>query len=257
VHVQFGSTATILLALVSAYALAGLWMWRQQPRTWRFHASLIAAAVALIVFFFIDDISSQYIAYSRFMLYPLFLTGLLLVPLAARLAARAMVTFGIVVAVMLALQLAPLGRALALDRRPPYARNSAEWVRIPTFYPIRALLEQVARTPNAGAVRSVRLAAPGVDMISAPVAYPDLNRRFAMRQAAMDSNGPTCRCAPGEAVFYGIEYRTGMALEAPADGSIPATTKMCLQEMHVTCARVLQAFHDTGDLVGAVGVPRP
>ncbi len=248
-HDQFGTSGAMLLALVAAYALVGLWMLRREPRVWRFHAAAIAAAAALLGFFFVDQISSEYVAYSRFMLYPLFLLGLLILPLGIRLAATA----GAVAAVILALQVVPLGRALALDRRPPYARNSREWVRVPIFYPIRNLLERVAAAKDGPEIHSVRLLTPGVDMISAPVAYPDLNRRFAFRQDTVDHG---CNCAPAEAVFYGVEYRGGMALGVPADQSIPGITDMCLKQMHVTCGTVLEAFHDTGDLVGAAGIPR-
>ena len=49
---------------------------------------------------------------------------------------------------------------------------------------------------------------------------------------------------------------TSLALETPDDPSIPTAAAMCVHQMHVSCGEVLEAFHDTGDMVGAVGIPR-
>jgi hypothetical protein len=149
----------------------------------------------------------------------------------------------------------PLARALSLDLQPVYARNSFEWRRMPIYYPVRELVEQMAAHPTAGAIRSIRLMASGADLIVAPVAYPDLNRRFALHPQPLGAASDcTCR-ARDEAVLVGIEYRARFALEDIEGPATGADTAACLAAMRQTCRSVLEAFHATGARVGVLGVP--
>lgn len=256
VAAEFGASGIVALAALIAYAAVGLWTLRDDWRAWRVHAALSAATLGLLAYFFVfvDAVSEHYIGYSRFMLYPLFLAALLTVPWALRLANG--VPAAIAGIVILALQIVPLGRALALDLRPDYARNSVEWIRIPIFYPVRTLLEQMERRPGAEAVQAIRVVTPGVDPIVAAVVYPDFRRRFSIRPESWTTVSGSCECSAGLAAFVGFQFRTGMALDEPDDGSMRTVTTMCVQQLHSTCSEVLEARHDTGDLVGVLGIPR-
>jgi hypothetical protein len=104
-------------------------------------------------------------------------------------------------------------------------------------------------------VRSVRLVGIGADPVVAPVAYPDLNRRWQIHTEVLGSR-IDCGCRSStEAVLVGIEFRTAVALEFPLNRAVFDATEQCVAQVRMTC-RVIEARHATGDLVGVLGIPR-
>lgn len=253
---QFGATGLVLAAIIVLYSVGGLWWLRRDRPLLRVHTALVVAACGLLVFNFSEDLTLPWIAYSRYMLYPIFLAGLLLVPLATileRAGQRRVILAGSLI--MFACHALPTAGLIALDLRPDYARNSLEWAHIPMFYPVRALAQQMLARPDARGVRDLRVLTVGVDPIVAPVAYPDLNRRMAIHPELMHS-AEQCACRnEHEATFIGLQYRTGLALDEAEDQSLPLLTQACVAQLRTTCATVLEAFHDTGAPVGLLGVP--
>jgi hypothetical protein len=252
---EFGALGVLVPAGVAAYALLGLVLLRDR-RLRQVHAALVAGAIGLLTLYFTEDQVLPWIAYSRYMLYPLILVSLSLLSLTTILLRRgqrtAVVALGVAI---VALQAGPLARNLSLDLKPDYERNSLEWARIPIFYPVRALIEPMSRQPVAESVRTIRLVTPGVDPVIAPVVYPDFRRRFSIDLSGWDSPATSCHCAPSQAVFVGFQYRAGLALQEPEDLSMPHATDMCLERLHTSCGEVRQALHQ-GVVVGALGIPR-
>jgi hypothetical protein len=252
---EFGAAGIIVPAAIAVYAIAGFWLLRDR-RLRQVHAVLVVAAAGLLALNFTEDQSLLWIAYSRFMLYPYFLCALLLLPLTVVLLRQNRTSAVVAMAaVIVALQAGPLAASLSLDLRPDYARNSLEWARVPIYYPVRALVEQMQQRPSASRVRVIRVITPGLDPIVAPVVYPDFRRRYAIEPSSMATPEESCACKTGQAVFLGVQYRSGMALDEAADVTMPAVTSACVQRMHATCEDVLKAYHETGDLVGALGIP--
>jgi hypothetical protein len=256
VATQFGATGLAVVVLLALYGVAGWRLLRDRPRFQRVHAGLGVTAFGLILFNFSDELAVPFNAYTRYMMYPLVLLGLLLVPAAIILVQRRgprSVVFAALIIV--ALQAIPLVRTLALDLRPDFARNSLEWGGVPVFFPVRDLMGQMEGRPDAAAVRSVRLVGVGADPIVAPVAYPDLNRRWPIHPETLSSH-IDCGChSSTEVVLVGIEFRIAVALEAPLNRSVYDATQLCVSQVRATCS-VIEARHDTGDLVGILGIPR-
>jgi hypothetical protein len=211
----------------------------------------------LILFNFADELAVPFTAYTRYMMYPLVLMGLLLLPAATVMIRRSGPWPVVLTAIVIgALQAAPLARTLALDFRPDFARSSLEWDRIPIFMPVRELLERMAQRPDAGQVKSVRLLGPAVDPLVAPIAYPDLNRRWTIHPEEMKSL-EHCACQSStEAVLLGFELNNGVALGFPENRAVVAATDLCVARIRMTC-QVIEARHDTGALVGVLGIPAP
>jgi hypothetical protein len=252
---QFGPSGVILLGAVAAYALAGLIMLRRDRHEWLAHASLVAAAAALLVFFFADEMSVPFTAYSRYMLLPLFTGGSILLIAGHRLARdgrrRVLVALAAAIAVLHA---APLGAAIALDFRPEYARNSREWYGVPVYYPVRVLTDRMAADPAAGSVTRVKLISFGIDPGIAPVAYPDVNHRYALRGELQHPDGVNCRCTDStEAVLAGFVVPAMLTKDLVRDPQSVAAEVSCLAQIRETCRNVLIEAHDTGAVAGALG----
>lgn len=256
---EFGRTGLIAAALLVLYAVAGAWWLRRDRLFQRFHAGVVAAACGLLVFYFSEDAALEWIAYARYMLYPMFLGGLLLIPLTIRLERRGMWrTIVAGSAAILVCQAVPTVGLIRLDLRPEYARNSLEWTQIPTFYPVRALVERALARPDAGGLHDLRLLSiSAVDPVVAPIAYPDLNRRLTIRPA-LTTAVEQCSCRrEHEATLVGLPFRAGSDLDEPEalTQPTPAFARACVAELRRTCSTVLEAFHDTGALVGVLGLP--
>jgi hypothetical protein len=257
VAAQFGPTGLVVVVLLALYGVAGWGLLRGRSRDRRVHLGLVITAAALLLFYFSDELSVPFTAYARFMLHPLVLMGLLLVPLARVLLERRGPSAVVLTAVaIVTLQAVPLVRTLALDRAPDFARNSLEWREIPVFFPVRELISRMSTRPDAAAVQSVRLLGIGIDPIVAPVAYPDLNRRWPIHSEVLRS--PTdCRCRSStEAVLVGIEFRSGVALDFPMNKAVFDAARSCVEQVRMTCNSEIEARHETGDLVGVLGIPR-
>jgi hypothetical protein len=201
--------------------------------------------------------SIPYTAYSRYMQYPLFLGGGIVLLAAHRLIAplgvRALAATALGVA---ALQAVPLASTLALDWRPDFARNSREWSHVPVYLPIRDL---ASRIPPGAGVTSIRLVTYGFDASMAASMYPTIDRRYRLHPDQQDVAHVDCRCvAPDGAVLLGIEFPTLMATVhgEGVDPTVAAANARCAAQIRETCAATIAARHDTGADVGLLGYGR-
>jgi hypothetical protein len=256
VAAQLGPTGLVVVVLLALYGVAGWPLLQGRPRHRRVHVGLVVTAFSLLLFNFADELGVPFTAYTRYMMYPLVLMGLLLVPVAIGLLERGRRWSVVLLAIaILFLQAPPLVRTLALDFQPDFARNSLEWPQCPVFFPVRELLGRMQAGPDAAAVRSVRLLGLTVDPVVAPIAYPDLNRRWPIRPETLTSH-IDCGCRSySEAVLVGVELRSGVALEFPPNQAAIEATRLCVAQVRMTCS-VIEAHHENGELVGILGIPR-
>jgi hypothetical protein len=254
---QYGATGLVILAGIAAYWVAGFALLRRRRFDLALHASCGLLAAGIVAFFFTDDMSIPFTAYSRYMLYPLFLAGGIVILAAHRLLApRGTGVLTMTALAVVVLQAFPLASTLALDWRPDFARNSREWNHIPVYLPIRHLAGQIPATSD---VTSIKIVTYGFDATMAPNMYPTLNRRYRLVPEQQDVNRVDCRCGvPGQAVLLGIEWPTLMAT-LHGEGTDPAVAlanDRCAAQIRETCAVTVAARHDTGAEVGLLGYAR-
>jgi hypothetical protein len=257
-HFQYGSAGLVLLTALWVCWMVGLYQLRREGFLLALHSLLGVAALGLVAFFYSDEMSIPFTAYSRYLLFPLFVFGATLLVAGDRLRrAGRMKTLVTASVLIVAFQAFPLASALALDFRPDYARNSREWPHVPVYLPIRALVSQIADLPGGAAVRRIKIVTYGFDATLAPHVYPDLNRRYALRAEQQMVDAPDCACrAADEGVLGGFEARTLLALANGNQGDfrVFAAEQSCVAQLETTCASTRTVRHDDGTVVGVLGV---
>jgi hypothetical protein len=208
----------------------------------------ILTAVAIAVFFFVDAGSIPFTGYGRFLAYSLLaVCGAVFAATYATNNRRALV---IASAVIFVLQLPSTGRTFSLDFGPDHERNSLEWSGSLIRMPIRTLASKIATIAGDGSIRRLRVSAPGIDLISLPVAYPDLARQY-----ALDTSTSDCGCVDqGEAVIAAFEWPANFANTHVKRVRFDQIVAACVTKMEATCAKTVMEFGDSSAIIGALGV---
>ena len=255
-HVQFGDSGLILLAALSVIASAGIVVHRQNADFFRAHLVMIAGAVAMVFFFYVDLMGVPYTGYGRYLMFPY-----VLVASTAALAAQQLLDRGhgrlvITMAVFAFIcQAQPLARTLVLDSSPDYARNSLEWHRCLIRFPFRQLARQIAAQNGGEAVTGIRLVTIALDAQITRVAYPDVARRYTITMSDQQPHEVNCRCAlEAEAVIAGFEHRANFDAGSPGDPAVVAAERTCTSHLESTCRTVVFERDPAGVVVGGLGI---
>ena len=235
-QVGIGSLIVAAGAIVATAAFAPLW---------------IATAFAIALFFFADPISVPWTGYSRFVAHSLLaVSGAVFVVIYRRNVTRR--TLIAACALIAGLQLPMTLTTFAVDFKPDYERNSLEWRGGLIRMPIRSLARRIPGTPGGDQVTRLRVTAFATDLISLPVAYPDLATRYQLTSSASD-----CSCGSNdEAVIVVFERRANLAglpptaIAEPVNGVYAACTKL----ISSTCVASADERDRNGATIGLLGV---
>ena len=235
-QVGAGGLAVVVAAIALTVVTAPLW---------------IATALGVTLFFFADAISVPWNGYSRFLaLSSIAVCGAVFATLYRRQVARRnlMAICGAIVLLQLPLTL----RTFALDFSPDHERNSLQWRGVLIRMPIRALATKIPATPGGDHVTRLRVTARATDLISLPVAYPDLAARYQLESSAND-----CSCRSNEeAVIAVFEWPANLAASGPALESFASGHAACVKQVASTCATTVSESDRSGATVGLLGVGR-
>jgi hypothetical protein len=242
VTAQLGITAVIGIALLYAVII-------------RPHVLWAVTAAGLTVFFFAESVGLAYTGYGRFQAFTLIALCGGVIGVAHRMAdRRKLAALSIVI---FALQVIPFARAFALDFRPDYERNSLEWNGSLVRLPFRALATRIPEARDAGQVRRIRVISFGIELISTPVAYPDLAARYALVLEQQSASAVDCRCRDNaEAVLAGFEWPAHFGDTPEKRTMFEQVSTACVEQINTTCASTILERHRRGAVVGALGVGR-
>lgn len=237
-QVGLGSIIAAAAAIVLTVAAAPLWS---------------ATALAIAVFFFGDPISVPWTGYSRFVAYSLLaVCGAVFATIYRRdLARRSLMAICAAIAL---LQLPGTLATFALDFRPDHERNSLEWHGALIRMPIRSLASRIPTVPGGDQVRRLRVTAFATDLISLPVAYPDVARRYAFTNS-LGSWDCSCR-ANDEAVIGVFAWPANLGDSMTARLSFKQTSDGCVAQVESTCTSTSLERDRSGAPIGVLGVGR-
>lgn len=209
----------------------------------------ILTAIGLALFFFVDAASIPFTGYGRFLAYSMLAICGAVFAATYRMGDRALMAAS---AVILVLQLPLTARTLSRDFDRDSARNSLEWNGSLIRMPIRSLASQIPALAGDQAVHRLRVTTFATDLISVPVAYPDLEQRY-----TLDTSSSDCSCRDiDEAVIAGFEWPANFG-DTPANrAQFDRNVSACLKDMDTTCARTATERTNSNAIVGAVGVGR-
>ena len=235
---QLGAGGLVAIAAAAALSIASGPLW-------------IATAAGIAAFFLADLISVPWTGYSRFLVYSLLaICGAVFAALHKRQLGQRTLIAGCIAIVVL--QLPQTFKTFMLDWQPDHARNSLEWNGVLVRMPIRTLARQIASLPGGDLVRTVRVTAFATDLISLPVAYPDLAARYTLRASSSD-----CACRENaEAVIGVFAWPANLGDSAVARQNFDETSAACIQQLEATGSKTVTATDPSGAAVGALGVGR-
>jgi hypothetical protein len=209
--------------------------------------------MGLVLFFFVDAMGVPYTGYSRYLAFAMVALCGGVFAMTHRISDRHLL---IAISTMLAaLQALPVARALALDFRPDYERNSMEWNGGLIRLPIRSLANRLPSLPGGDQVRRIRVVSFGTDLTSLPVVYPDLAARYELIRG--DQGNSDCRCVDNaEAVLAGFEWPAHYGDTPDARARFAAVSTACVRLIATTCVAHATEDGPSGAAVGALGVGR-
>jgi hypothetical protein len=232
-HLQFGATGLVALAL--ALAVIASKAWRHHARR-AVLACLLGAAATQVAFFYGDEFSAAWLGYPRFHLIPYAILSLAAWipreesrphPLFARVALGA-------AALLAVLHAPPLAETLRLLGRPEPAWNFFEHDDAPMHYPIRGLIEEAQRSGalSPGARLLIEPSQSVLDQI--PEVYPRLGCEVVVETS-------DCRCGPARpALLLPILYPRGIRMESRA----PDDLSECIRNLRSSYERILERTMD-------------
>jgi hypothetical protein len=212
-------------------------------------------AIGMVLFFFVDALGIPYTGYGRYQAFTLIAICGAVIATTHRLRDhRWLIAMPLFIALM---QVVPFVRAFALDFRPDYERNSLEWNGSLVRLPIRALASRIPEARDAAQVRRLRVISFGPELISVPVAYPDLAARYTLTLDQQDAAATDCRCRDqAEAVVAGFEWPVHFAGTPEKRSMFEQVTAACVEQINTTCASTMLHTHASGAVVGVLGVGR-
>jgi len=211
----------------------------------RYGALWVIAALALALFFFVDAVSMPWTGYGRFAAYSLLAICGAVFATTYRVRDRRVLIA--VSAVILLLQLPLTARTLSFDFGPDFERNSLEWNGSLIRFPFRQLASTLPDN-----VRRLRVVAFATDLISLPVAYPDLAARYTIETSS------DCACRTNDqAVIAGFEWPAHLGNTYEARQYFNRVSAACVSELEKTCARLQTVRGRSEAIVGAAGVGVP
>jgi hypothetical protein len=215
------------------------------------HLLWALTALGLTVFFFVDVLGIPWTGYSRYLAFSLVALAGAVFATTYRMTDRRVLIA--IAATMAALQAVPVTRALALDFRPDYERNSLEWNRSLVRLPIRTLLEKLPAFAGGTPAR-VRVITFGTELTSLQVAYPDLANRYELQRGDLNASPTECACRDhAEAVLAAFEWPAHFGDTAEARSAFEQLGASCVQQVEATC-RAHQVERDRrGAAVGVIG----
>lgn len=211
--------------------------------------------IGMVLFFFVDALGIPYTGYGRYQAFSLIaLCGAVIATTYRVVDRRMLIALSVLVAT---LQAVPFARAFALDFRPDYERNSLEWNGSLVRLPIRTLATRMPEARDAAQVHRLRVISFGPELISVPVAYPDLAARYALTLDQQSAGRVDCRCRDSaEAVLAGFEWPAHFG-DTPAGRSLfEHVTAACVEQINISCNSTILERHSSGAVVGALGVGR-
>ena len=216
----------------------------------------LVTALAIALFFFADAASVPYTGYGRFVAYAVLAVcgGLFAVAYEWRSRPALLIGASLLIA---ALHVVPVARVFALDFEPDYMRNSLEWKHALVRLPIRALAARIGEARDSDQVRRVRVIAFGPELISVPVAYPDLAAQFTLTLDQQHGGAVDCTCRDNaEAVLAGFEWPAHFGNTAADRAMFTNVSAACVAQINTTCSTTILEQHPSGAVVGALGVGR-
>jgi hypothetical protein len=97
----------------------------------------------------------------------------------------------------------------------------------------------------------------GPELISVPVAYPDLAARYTLTLDQQSGSTVDCRCRDNsEAVLAGFEWPVHFGDTAASRSLFEHVSRACVEQINTTCASTILERHSSGAVVGALGVGR-
>lgn len=215
------------------------------------HVMWTLTAVAVTTYFFADALGLPWTGYSRFLALALIALSGAVIAAGHGIEDRRILVG--VPALLIALQVLPVARVLALDFMPDYERNSLEWNGSLIRLPIRSLIETL---PSLSGVppRRVRVVTAATDLTSLRVAYPDLAIRYELLR---DDGSTAAKCAcrdEHEAVLGGFEWPANFGDTPAARSAFERFSVACLKQVEATCRDRQVERHRRGAIVGVIGV---
>jgi hypothetical protein len=237
------------LGITAAMGIAVLYLATMRHVVWAL------TAAGMVLFFFVDALGIPYTGYGRYQAFTLIAICGAVIATTHRLTDRRML---IAIPLFIALvQGVPFARAFALDFRPDYERNSLEWNGSLVRLPIRALADRIPEARDAAQVHRIRVISFGIELISVPVAYPDLAARYALTLDQQAGSSIDCRCREtAEAVLAGFEWPVHFGNTPEKRSLFERVTAACVEQINTTCASTILERHSSGAVVGALGVGR-
>jgi hypothetical protein len=215
------------------------------------HVLWALTAIGLTVFFFVDALGIPWTGYSRYLSFSLIALGGAVFASTYRTGdRRALIAMAAILAI---LQAAPVTRALALDFRPDYERNSLEWNRALIRLPVRTLIDRLAGLAGGRPAR-VRVIAFGIELTSLRVAYPDLADRDGLQRGDVNASPADCACRDNaEAVLAAFEWPAHYGDTPESRAAFEQISAACVQRIEATCRAYEAARHQSGAAVGIIG----
>jgi hypothetical protein len=207
--------------------------------------------LGLIAFLFVDAMGVPYTGYSRYLAFAIVaLCGAVFATTHRISNRRVLMALSLVLVI---LQAVPVTRAMALDFRPDYERNSLEWNGSLIRLPIRALARRLPEVPGGTQAQRLRVITFGTDLTSLSVAYPDLAARYELVRG--DHDNGECRCANStEAVLASFEWPAHFGNTAEARTRFDAASNACVRQIEATCLAHVTENERGGAVVGVLGV---
>ena len=244
--VEWVTNVRAALGLTAVIAVALLFVGTIRQVLWALTALGVAA------FFFVDVQAIPWTGYSRYLVFSLLALGGAVFATTYRITDRRVLIA--LAAMIAALQAAPVSRALALDFRPDYERNSLEWSRSLIRLPIRTLIEKLPAVPGGTPAR-VRVITFGTELTSLQVAYPDLAKRYQLQRGDVNASPAECACRdPAEAVLAAFEWPAHFGDTAEARSAFEQLGASCVQQVEATCRAHAVERDRQGAAVGIIGV---
>jgi hypothetical protein len=236
---QLGPSALVGLALVFAFTAR--------------HLVWALTTIGLVLFFFVDALGIPYTGYGRYQAFSLIaLCGAVIATTHHGRDRRAPIAMAAIIA---ALQAVPVARAFALDFQPDYERNSLEWNGSLVRLPIRELATRIPDARDGGQISGIRIVSFGIELISVPVAYPDLAARYALTLEQQDASAVDCRCRDSEtAVLAAFEWPAHFGDTPAKRSTFEQVSAACVSQINTTCGSTILEQRRDGAIVGALGV---